>query len=264
MALKLSDIKSQIANSGSNRGKFLYFKDGTKVRVRFLTDFEDGTEIKFHDSFALSVNVPCQEQYGKECPYCEMEGLRTRNQYAWSVYDYEAKETKIFMMAVNNCSPIPALASLYESIGTLTDRDFEIKQIGSKQSKTFTVIPMEKRVFRGKAKALSEQAIMKAVAAAYPADEVGDDEEDEKTKKKQNRTKVKPEPESEPDEEWEDEEDESNDYESMSAKELYKLCKEREIDCKPKKSKEYYIDLLESADEEDEGWGEEDGEDDDW
>ena len=52
--------------------------------------------------------------------------------------------------------------------------------------------------------------------------------------------------------------------ESMKPQELYKLCKERDIDCKPKKSKEYYIDLLEEADEEDgnDDWSED--EEDDW
>lgn len=61
---------------------------------------------------------------------------------------------------------------------------------------------------------------------------------------------------------WDDEE-EGQDYESMTAKELFQLCKERDIDCKPKKTKEYYIDLLEEAEEEDsDDWGEDD--EDDW
>ena len=65
-------------------------------------------------------------------------------------------------------------------------------------------------------------------------------------------------------EEYEEDDDvEENDYESMSAKELYKLCEERGIDCKPRKSKEYYIDLLEEADEDSDDWGE-DEEEDDW
>lgn len=35
-----------------------------------------------------------------------------------------------------------------------------------------------------------------------------------------------------------------NDYESMSAKELFALCKEKGIEVEPKKSKEYYIEKL--------------------
>ena len=36
------------------------------------------------------------------------------------------------------------------------------------------------------------------------------------------------------------------DYKGMSPKKLYRLCQEQGIDCKPKKSKGYYIDLLEN------------------
>ena len=50
----------------------------------------------------------------------------------------------------------------------------------------------------------------------------------------------------------------------MKPQELYKLCKERDIDCKPKKSKEYYIDLLEEADEEDSNDDWSDDEEDEW
>lgn len=117
--IKLSDIKSEISKSGTSKGKFMFFKEDSKARVRFLTDMEDGLEIKFHDSFALGVNVPCQEEFGRECEYCEDENLRTRKMYVWSVYDYESKEVKLLMAAVNNCSPVPSIASLYETYGTL-------------------------------------------------------------------------------------------------------------------------------------------------
>ena len=234
--IKLSDIKSEISKSGTSKGKFMFFKEDSKARVRFLTDMEDGLEIKFHDSFALGVNVPCQEEFGRICEYCEDENLRTRKMYLWSVYDYESKEVKLLMAAVNNCSPVPALASLYETYGTLLDRDYEIKRIGKGQNTTYSVIPLDKAKFRNnKVKPLSDSAILKYIDKAYPSDNNEDF----------------------------DEEDETNDYESMKPQELYKLCKERDIDCKPKKSKEYYIDLLEEADEENDSddWDEEE---DDW
>lgn len=69
----------------------------------------------------------------------------------------------------------------------------------------------------------------------------------------------------EDEDEWEDEEEQENDYESMKPQELYKLCKERDIKCKPKKTKEYYIDLLEEYDEEEndsDDWDED--EEDEW
>lgn len=267
--ISLNAIKNEIAKSGTNKGKFLFVKDGVKTRVRFLTDMEDGLEVPFHDSFAMGVNVPCQEVFGRPCKYCEDEELRTRNQYVWSVYDYESKEVKLLMYPVNNCSPVPALASLYESYGTLTDRDYEIKRIGKGQNTTYSVIPLEKKRFRNeRVKAMSEQAILKAIDKAYPADNSEDfeDEEDEKPKKAKGRKSKKEEPVrgkmAEPEDDWDDEEEDENDYESMTAKELYKLCKDRDIECRPKKSKEYYIDLLEEADEETEDDWED--ETDDW
>ena len=50
----------------------------------------------------------------------------------------------------------------------------------------------------------------------------------------------------------------------MSPKELYKLCKDREIECVPKKAAKYYINLLEEYDQAEEDWGEEEDDDDDW
>ena len=266
--ITLSAIKSEIAKSGSSKGKFMFFKEGTKARIRFLTDFEDGIEVEFHNSFEDGINVPCQEQFGRDCPYCDIDGIKTRKLYVWSVYDYESKVVKLLMFAANNCSPVPTLAVLYENNGTLLDRDYTIIQSGKGTNKSFTVVGENPLKFRIKAKPMSDSAIMKAIDKAYPSDNNEDfEEEDEKPKK--NKTKAKPkskkEPEPEPEEdEWEEEE-ETTDYESMKPQELFKLCKERDIDCKPKKSKEYYIDLLEEADEEEsesDEWDEE--ENDDW
>ena len=265
--ISLQNIKNEIAKTGTNKGKFLFFKDGTKVRVRFLNDMEEGLEVPFHDSFALGINVPCQEVFDRSCEYCGDEELRTRSMYVWSVYDYESKEVKLLMFAVNNCSPVPALASMYESYGTLIDRDYEIKRIGKGQNTTYSVVPLEKKRFRNeKVKAMSEQAILKAIDKAYPADnsEIEEEEEERPVKKKGKPSKKKT-PEPEPDEEeeeekmddWDEEEEEEVDYEEMTARELYNLCKKREISCKPKRSIEYYVDLLEEYDETED-------EDDDW
>ena len=272
--ISLSKMKSEIKKSGVNKGKIMFFKEGEKHRVRFLSDFEDGLEVKFHDSYALGVNVPCQEEFGRDCEYCEEEDLRTRNMYFWSVYDYEAEEVKLMMFAVNNCTPVGALASLYESYGTLLDRDYEITKRGSGQSTQYSVVPLKERKFRNmKVKALSDEAILKIIDKAYPADNSEDVEEDEpKRRTKANKTKGKKddfkkkmnEPEDDA-EGWDDEEEGKEDYESMTAQELYKLCKKSGIECKPRKAKEYYIDLLEELeDEQDEDDWSEDEEEEEW
>lgn len=254
----LAKIKADAQKSGQNKGKFIFFRDGDKKRVRFLSDMEDGLEIIFHDSFEANINIPCQDSnFGRKCIYCEEEGIRTRSQYAWPVWDYEAKEVKIFMFPMNNCSPIGAIAAMYETYGTLLDRDFVVSCTGKQQSKQFSVVPMDKNKFRNdKAKPLSKSAMLKILDKAYPdehADKYGDDEDEEVDTKKKSKVKD--------DEEWEDE----NDYSEMTAKELFKLCKERDIEALPKKSEKYYINLLEEDDKAHEDWEDSDEEEDeDW
>lgn len=267
-------IKADVKKSGQNKSKFIYFREGTKQRVRFLTDMDDGMEVIFHDSFERGVNVPCQELFGKSCEYCEDESLRTRSQYVWSVYNYDTKEVQLFMFPVNNCSPIPALMAMYENYGTLCDRDYVISVSGKQQNKTFSVVPMDKVKFRNeKAKPYSEKAVLKMLDKAFPCDSVEDDDDDEDdipkkrpSKKSSKKVSRRPEPEDDDyeddfEDEWEDDEDEI-DYSEMSAKELYNLCKERGIDVQPKKNSKYYINQLEEYDAAQEDWGDED--EDEW
>lgn len=236
MAINLSDLKNEISRAGSNKSKFLFLKEGAKVRIRFLTEFTDGVKVPFHDSYTEGINVPCQEVFGRNCAYCDNENLRTRNLYAWSYYDYESSEVKIMLFAVNNCTPVGALASYFETYGTILDRDYEIKRMGSSTSTSYSVIPLDKSRFRNaKVRAMSEQAIMKTIDKAYPCEDVEEDEE-EGAETGMN------EPE-ESGEEWEE------DYEQMKPKELYKLCIERGIDCEQRMSKKYYIDLLTAGDD---------------
>lgn len=262
----LDKIKADVKKSGQNKGKFIYFREGQKQRVRFLVDMDDGMEVKFHDSFDLGINVPCQEIFGRSCEYCDEENLRTRSQYIWSVYNYETKEVQLFMFPVNNCSPIPALMAMYENYGTLTDRDYVISVTGKAQNKTFSVVPMDKVKFRNtKAKPYSEKAILKMLDKAYPCDDVDEDDEEETTKKKTTKKTAKKSVEEDDydnDEEWSDEEE--NDYLDMSPKELYKLCKEREIEAETRKPAKYYINLLEEYDKAQDDWGDDSDDEDEW
>lgn len=269
----LNRIKEETKKSGQSKGKFIYFREGEKKRVRFLTDFEEGMEIIFHDSYEKGINVPCQELYHKDCEYCATEGLRTRSLFAWSVYDYDAKEVKILMQAVNNCTAIPAIMALYENYGTLLDRDLVITRSGKQQNTTYAVVPMDKNRFRNeKVKALAEKAILKYLAQAYPDENaVDEDDYDEAPKKRPSKSNVKSKGKAKDDEEWEDgeewedeaEEDDEVDYSEMSARELYQLCKEKKIDVLPKKSEKYYIKQLEEYDQAQEDWDDEE-EEEDW
>ena len=272
----VAKIKADVKKSGQNKGKFIYFREGQKQRVRFLVDMDDGMEVVFHDSFEAGINVPCQEQFNRNCPYCEEEGLRTRSQYVWSVYNYETKEVQLFMFPVNNCSPIPALMAMYENYGTIVDRDYVISVTGKQQNKTFSVVPMDKVKFRNeKAKPFSDKAILKMVDKAFPCDELEDEEEEEEKPKKRSvksagkKSPKKSEPEEDNDydtDSWGEEEEEKDtlDYSEMSAKELYKLCKEREIDAETRKPAKYYINLLEEYDKAQDDWGEGEEDEEEW
>lgn len=280
----VDSIKNDVKKAGTNKGKFIYFREGVKQRVRFLTDMDDGMEIKFHDSFERGINVPCQELFGRDCPYCEDDGVRTRSQYVWSVYNYETKEVQLFMFPVNNCSPIPALLAMHENYGTITDRDYVISVSGKQQNKTYSVVPMDKVKFRNdKAKPYSEKAILKMLDKAYPCDATDDDgdvEDDGEPKSKPSKKrpekstskkpKRKPDPGDDDDDydaeqDWEDDGDDTPDYSGMTDRELYKLCKERGIDVQPKKFTKYYIKQLEDYDAAQDDWNDDDdGSDDDW
>lgn len=275
----LDNIKKDAKKSGQSKGKFIYFREGQKQRIRFLQDMEEGQEIVWHDSYEQGINVPCQEHFGKNCPYCEDDSLRTRSQYAWSVWNYETNEVQVFMFPVNNCSPLPALVALYETYGTLTDRDYVISVSGKQQNKSFSVVPMDKAKFRnGKAKPFSEQALLKMIDKAWPAEDTGDDEdEDEAPKKKRGpkksggKTKTKKSYDEDEDEDEDDysdedfdEEEDEDEYEDLSPKELFNLCKKRKLDVAPKKSAKYYINILREADKAEDDWGDDDDEEDDW
>ena len=261
MAGLVSSIKNDVKKAGTNKGKFIYFRPDQKQRVRFLQDMDDGMEIVFHDSFERSINVPCQEHaFGRSCPYCEDDGVRTRSQYAWCVYNYDAKEVQIFMFAVNNCSPIPSLMAMYETYGTLVDRDYVISVSGKGPDKSYSVVPMDKVKFRNdKAKAFSEKKILEMLDKAFPCTSDDEDEDDVPVKKSNKpsapkmKSKVKPEPE-EDEEDWEEDEDGAIDYSEMSAKDLFKLCKERDIEVLPKKTAQYYITQLKEYDKAQDDW----------
>lgn len=247
MAGLVDRIKNDVKKAGTSKGKFMYFRPDTKVRIRFLQDMDDGLELVFHDSFEKSINVPCQEVFGRSCDYCDNGDVRTRTQYCWSVWDYEAKEVKLFMFAVNNFTPIPALMAMFDNYTTITDRDYVVSVTGKGTGKSYSVIPMDKVRFRNdKAKPYSEKAILKMLDKAFPCDGSKDDEDDHHSKKRPAaKSKVKSKP---ADDSWSDDEDslpDTEELEEMKPSKLYSLCRERDIEVAAKKSVEYYVEKLE-------------------
>lgn len=264
----INKIKKGVASNGSNKGKLVYLKPDSKTRVRFLHEIEDGVEVVMHDSFDRGINVVCQEALGRDCDYCEDKDLRTREAYLWSVWDYEAKEVKLFLGHANNFSPLPNIIAMYETYGTIMDRDYVLQRDGSGTNSRYSVIPMDKVKFKNKnAKPYSEKKTIDILNKAFPADDSDEDDNDSPKKNKKGKGRKK---EEEPEDDDEDEDDfEEESYEEMSAKELYMECLDRGIKVKKKQKPKYYIALLEEDDEEDEeedDWDNDDDEDeeDDW
>lgn len=290
----VNDIKNQVKKSGTNKQKFMYFKSGTKARIRFLDDMEDGIKVLFHDSYTEGINTPCQETFGRVCKYCNNEDLRHRDLYAWSVWDHEAKEVKLLMAPVNSFSPVPSLVAMYETYGTLLDRDYVIQKNGQGTNSSFSVIPMDKSKFiNKKAKPFTKSKVLSLIDKGF-SEENEEDETDiplkskkrkttkpsasdydeytprelyeeciargiDATKKKPARYYIKFLEEDDMEMAAEEEaEDEEIDYDEMTTKELYKLCIDKGIKVRPKKARSEYLELLEELEEENED------EEDDW
>ena len=246
----LDKIKEDTKRTGGNKRKLIYFREGEKKRIRFLQDMDDGLEFTIHSHWDKSITAVCSEHYGKPCKFCDAandeDGWNTRTNYCWSVWDYDDNEVKLFMFAVTRCTPIPQIVAMYENYGTLTDRDYIITVHGKASDKSFTVIPSDKAKFRNtKAKPYSKAAVLKILKQAFPDTVSGDDlVEDEHDSYEETSG--------------------SSEYDDMKPKELFKLCKEREIEAEPKKPKAYYVNLLKEWDEAQDDWGDEDDDGDDW
>lgn len=241
----LDQLKADVKKAGSNKSKFIYFREGEKRRIRFLNDMEDAIVITMHNNFEKGINAPCRKHFGKPCPLCDDEDMRTRDNYVWSVWDYDSNEVKLFMFAVNRCSPIPALMAMYENFGTLCDRDYIVNVQGRQLEKTYSVINMDKQKFRNaKAKPYTEKQVLKMLDQAFPYTAPESDDVDDS-------------------DDWDDDDKPKGKYDDMKPKALYDLCIERNLEAEKKKPAQYYINLLEEADKADDDWGDDDDYDED-
>lgn len=193
----ISQIKADVAKSGQSKKDILYVRSDAKVRVRFLQELDDGYSFVFHDNFNEGINCFCPKNIDEdnECIYCDSDAnVRTRNMYAWSVYNYDTKQVEIALFAVNRVSPVNQLITMSESYGTITDRDYVIGKTGKSFDTVYSVIPQDKEKFRNpKAKPFSKSAIEKILMNAFPYEgdnssvEEEDEEEEVKSKKKASK-----------------------------------------------------------------------------
>lgn len=118
-------------NSGSGMPDELLLvqKDGSKL-VRFLSEFDKAIPIIMHDKWEVLRPQPCLKYYSEPCPF-HIEGFRTVTWYAWTLWDYESKAKRIGLWKATTASPVEDLLELHDSNGTITDRDIELRRVGS-------------------------------------------------------------------------------------------------------------------------------------
>lgn len=104
-------------------------KDGTKV-VRFLSEFDEAVPIIMHDKFGSMFPQPCLKYFKKPCQFHGGE-FKTTTQYGWTVLDYESGAKKLALWKATLASPIERLLEIYESNGTVKDRDIKLQKMGS-------------------------------------------------------------------------------------------------------------------------------------
>lgn len=183
----LKKIKKKISEASRAVTDEFYVGQDKKARVRFLIDLEDGLEVTWHDKFEDGVNTPCFSHFGLSCPYCDISGKdkpRTRQFFAWTIFNYETDKKQIFRYPANSFSPIPSLVAMYEAYGTLCDRDFVITRTGTGFEINYQVVPMDKSNFKGDKKPFTKIEIFKKWAKMY------DILEESKKQKKTKEEKV--------------------------------------------------------------------------
>lgn len=213
-------MKERISKAGQSKESTFYVKDGNKVRVRFLTDMEDGIGVTFHSKWQ-EFNHICQKYYGKECPGCKNKEAQTYDAFAYTIYNYESKRKEIFLFKANKASPIPALINIYETYGTICDRDIVVARNGSGTGTTYSAIPMDKSKFKGDDKEqFSKKKILKKLYEMFPCNEDLDDEdeeeddddfEEEMPKKKKASKRVVEEDEDDEDDDFDDDDEDEDD-----------------------------------------------------
>lgn len=215
----LTKLKKQIAAAGQSKKGFWYVKEGSKRRLRFLrgSDLEQGVTIPWHSKWEGQRNVvdsPCLSLYGKQCPFCDMadDGVKLRERFGWSVYDYEQKEVQVFLFFANRNSPITHLATCYEEWGTIIDRDLTIARNGQGTDTTYTVMSGNPSKFRFEANAIRERKMLDMVWKAFGQGSL-DDYPDEGEEEEEEEEYDEEEEEQEDDEEYEDDEDTDEDDE---------------------------------------------------
>ena len=247
----VESMKERINRSGSKKSLIFYLKKDGKCRVRFLQDMEEGIKVQYHDKFG-EFSHPCLSYYGKKCPNCKNAEARHVDNFVWSIWNYETKRVELFMFKASKASPIPSLISMFENYGTICDRDYIIQRNGEGFDTNYSVIPMDKKKFKGEEEAFSKKKVLKMLleAATLGNDEDDDDDDEEEEDEEEVKTKKKASKKSKYEEE--DDEDEDLDEDEDEEDEEKPKKKSKKADKKKKKVEEDEDDFDDEDEEEEE------------
>lgn len=160
----LQRMQQNIKSNGAARAAVFYVKSDQRKRIRFLTDFEGGMEIKWHVKFskgspAEGWDTPCRERYDEPCEYCHItkdmdKEARTQLRYAWPIWDYETGTVKIFLFHGGQiASPVPQLMDYFVAKKSILGRDFDINKEGSGLDTRYGLVADDPSEFEFAAKA---------------------------------------------------------------------------------------------------------------
>lgn len=247
----VSMMKDRISKAGKGNNNTFYVKKDGKVRVRFLSDMEEAVVVNFHTKWK-EWNHPCMNYFNKPCPHCDSDEGTTAEMFCFTVWNYESKRVEIFMYKATKCTPIPALVTMYETYGTICDRDYTIARQGEGTDTVYTVVPLDRKRFKGEEQPFTKKEILKQLLKAYPCNSDEDDEEEEEIREKSKKSNViatsnnnKNVDDFDDDDSFEDddEDEEEIDYSEWSNEELKAECKKRGWSTKGMNRKQV-IDML--------------------
>ena len=192
----IKNMKEAIAKSGTSKKEIIYWQKESVKRIRFLQELDEGIMIQFHNNWDPQIFVPCHDPEDHEdCKYCK-EGIALQDNYIWSVWDYDSNSVRLIQFKAYGISIIPSLIEMYETFGTIKDRDYKIKKVGQGQGGSYVVTPLDKERFKNsKAKPFTEKQVREILDKAWPDKDVeaeeDEDEDEDDTSSKKSKKKAK-------------------------------------------------------------------------
>lgn len=176
----LDKIKQAAESTSESREDFFYTKPGEEnmKRIRLLTEIDDGIEVVVHKSaINKQFGVPCQKQFGRKCPMCDMvenkiDDWATREYYCFPIYNKtEKKQQMLYGTAWKSFTAITPIIhdfALTEDQKSFTDRDYVVLQTGEKDKKNITVKSMQPCPLKLNIKPWTKAEMMEKIDKAYP------------------------------------------------------------------------------------------------